>query len=104
MLNVNSLLSTILQGSIELPPSILNRMIIRIDYYDQSRFGFSPSATVVAYFVDKRFPHPTFGVPLARGRTLNPHFAVSHPALFEISADKHFVAVVFQNHDDIDPR
>src|SRR5713226_6369742 len=67
MLNVNSLLSTILQGSIELPPSILNRMIIRIDYYDQSRFGFSPSATVVAYFVDKRFPHPTFGVPLAEG-------------------------------------
>jgi hypothetical protein len=102
MLNINALFSTILQGLIELPPSILNRMSVCIDYYDQRSLGVT--AAVHVHFLDKRFPHPTFGVPLARGRTLNPHVAVSHPALFEISAGKHFMMGVFQNHDDIDPR
>jgi hypothetical protein len=32
--NINALFSTILQGPIELPPSILNRMSVCIDYYD----------------------------------------------------------------------
>src|SRR5208282_1025573 len=60
MLNINTLFSTILQGLIELPQSILNRMSVCIDYYDQRSLGVT--AAVHVHFLDKRFPHPNFSV------------------------------------------
>jgi hypothetical protein len=77
-------------------------MGVCIDHYDQRSFGVT--ASVYVYFLNERFPHPAFGVSLARGGTLNSHFTFSHPALFEVSAGEHFMTGIFQNHDEINPR
>ena len=101
-LGVDALFPAVNQGLIELPPPILNRMSVSIDYYDQCGFGVTD--TVDIHFLCKRFPHPSLGVYLARGRTLDPHLMFSQPALGEKSIDQHFVMGVFQNHDYGDSR
>jgi len=63
MLNIDALLSTILQGPIKLSASILNGMSVCIDYYDECSLGVT--AAVHVDLLDKGFPHPTLGVALA---------------------------------------
>jgi hypothetical protein len=90
----NDFFSIIAQCLIELSYSILNRACISVDNYDQFSLGLP--TTVLAYFPNKRPPHPIFSAPFARWREFNPYR--SHPALHKISVDKHSVMGIF--YDD----
>lgn len=95
--SVNGLFPTVVQRLIELSQPILNGTFVCIDYYDQFSSGM-PSAVHVCFF-DKCFPHPILSTPLARWRSLNSYLMFSQSATLEISADKHFMMVVFKNDD-----
>jgi len=63
VLDINALLSDVLQCLIELPPSILNGMSVCIDNYNERSFGVT--SAVFIHFREEGFPHPSFGVPPA---------------------------------------
>jgi hypothetical protein len=96
----NGLFPTVLQSLIELAESILNCMGISIDDYDQGSPRPGLTVAVGTHLLHKLFPHPTLSAPPARWGLLNPYVLRFELAPAEVSADKHFVMLIFYKDDD----